>query len=119
LVADGAERERQLFAEAMAKRNAGQSTNGLRVFRQDADLGDTRAMVELGQSYMEDREGAAKDYREAMQWFRKAADAGNPSGMLFLGLCITWETAFPRILAALAFVNLIWPTLILSFGPPA
>jgi len=76
-------------------------------------------MVELGQSYMEDREGAAKDYREAMQWFRKAADAGNPSGMLFLGLCITWETAFPRILAALAFVNLIWPTLILSFGPPA
>jgi len=54
-----------------------------------------------------------------MQWFRKAADAGNPSGMLFLGLCITWETAFPRILAALAFVNLIWPTLILSFGPPA
>ncbi len=50
-----------------------------------ANRGDTRAMVVVGEIYMEDSPVVSKDYPQALLWFRKAADAGNPSGMLFLG----------------------------------
>jgi hypothetical protein len=52
---------------------------GRELLRQAANRGDLQAMVELGEANMEDHAG------EAAQWFRKAADAGNQSGMLHLG----------------------------------
>ncbi len=43
------------------------------LFRQGAELGDAASMTELGR--------IAKDNQEAVQWYRKAAEAGDPNGM--------------------------------------
>jgi serine/threonine protein kinase len=84
--ADNATRARKFYADGIAQRNAHQNAKALDLFRQAADLGDSQAMVELGELYMEDNAGSAGDVKEAAQWFRKAADAGNSSGMLHLGV---------------------------------
>ena len=55
-----------------------------RLFRQSADLGDTNAMKELGESY-DNGEGVTKDDLEALRWFLRAAGGGNTAAMLSLG----------------------------------
>jgi len=77
---DNAALARQLYEQS-------QVASGQRraLLRQAAELGEPRAMVDLGEIYREDREGGANHEREAMQWFRKAADAGSTAGMLHLG----------------------------------
>ncbi|MGA2215976.1 MAG: serine/threonine-protein kinase, partial [Bryobacteraceae bacterium] len=75
---------RQIYTEAADKLRAGKTQDALALFRQAADLGDSRAMQDLGEMFME---GAAvsKDDEEAARWFRKGADKGNTSAMLYLG----------------------------------
>jgi TPR repeat protein len=50
-----------------------------------AAKGDTDAMVKLGCSYSLGS-GVVKDRAKAALWFSKAADAGNTSGMVHLGM---------------------------------
>jgi TPR repeat protein len=42
-------------------------------------------MVELGEALMNDGDGVSADYPEALNWLRKAAAAGDSSGMVDLG----------------------------------
>ena len=79
-----AARARQLYDAADEKRRAGLLPEAVALLRQSAELGEARAMVELGERYR-DAEGAAKNSAEAMRWFLKAAQAGNGSGMVDLG----------------------------------
>jgi len=75
----------KLYSEAVDQRNAGRSAQAMALLRKAADLGDSRAMQELGEMYME---GAVvdKNDEEAAKWFRKGADKGNTAAMLYLGV---------------------------------
>jgi TPR repeat protein len=72
-------RARELCDEAEAKWRAHQPTTAIELFLQAANRGEPQCMDELGEIYMDENAG------EAAPWFRKAAEAGNPSGMLHLG----------------------------------
>jgi TPR repeat protein len=54
-------------------------------WRQLAEEGYAFAQVNLGMSYAVGQAGVAKDYGEAVRWFRKAAAQNNPLGQLYLG----------------------------------
>ena len=46
--------------------------------------GDSGAMVDVGLAY-EEGKGAHQDYKQAVSWYRKGADAGNAKGMRGVG----------------------------------
>jgi serine/threonine protein kinase len=75
---------RRLYSEAVEKNRAGKFDEAVKLYQQAADLGDPRAMQDLGEMFM-DGNGVAKDDEAAVQWFRKGADKGNTSAMVFLG----------------------------------
>lgn len=54
-------------------------------YRQAADAGDVRAMVDLGVMYAQGR-GVARDYSQAASLFKRAADAGSALGRYNLAL---------------------------------
>jgi serine/threonine protein kinase len=82
--ADKQAQARELYTTATEKLRAGKSKEAVDLFRQAADLGESRAMQDLGEIFME---GAVvdKNDEEAAKWFRKGADKGNTSAMLYLG----------------------------------
>jgi len=55
--------------------------------RKVAEGGDDRAQLRLGNAYYFGRGGVAVDYEKAFKWYKRAADAGNPSALFNLGLC--------------------------------
>jgi len=73
-----------LYSAAVEKRSGGKSAEAVALLRKAADLGDSRAMQDLGEMFME---GAVvdKNDEEAAKWFRKGADKGNTAAMLYLG----------------------------------
>jgi serine/threonine protein kinase len=77
-------RAKQLFDDAVAKRQTGHLEEAASLFNQAAELGDSSAMVELGEIYSSG-EGVPQDENKAMAWYRRSAEAGNPSGMVLLG----------------------------------
>jgi serine/threonine protein kinase len=74
----------QLYSTAAENLRAGKTQAAVALFRQAADLGDTRAMEDLGEIFMEGNV-VDKNEKEAEKWFRKGADQGNTSAMLSLG----------------------------------
>ncbi len=70
---DRTEEARQLYEDWVI-------THDRESLRRAAEMGNPRAMVDLGESYMDEQSG-----NEAVQWFLKAADSGDASGMLHLG----------------------------------
>jgi serine/threonine protein kinase len=78
-----AARARQLYEAAIEKRRGG-LPGAQDLFRQAANLGEPRAMLQMGEDYS-DGQDVTKDEKEAARWFRLSADAGNTSGMVFLG----------------------------------
>jgi serine/threonine protein kinase len=75
---------RQLYGEAGEKMRAGKSKEARDLLGQAADLGESRAMQDLGEMYLEGTV-VDKNEKEAEKWFRKAAANGNTSAMLSLG----------------------------------
>ncbi len=84
-----AERAKQLYAQGLARREQGHA-QALPLFRQAAELGDPRAMVELAEEALQ---GDNQERGEALRWFQKAAAAGDTTAMLNLGLI--YETGDP------------------------
>jgi serine/threonine-protein kinase len=78
---------KQYYTSAMEKKRDRQLKSALPLFQQAANLGEVRAMEELGEFYLED--GPTKNEKEAARWFQKAADAGSSTGMLYLGSMYT------------------------------
>ena len=74
-----------LYLDGKSKLRRKQYSAGYDLLRQAGELGETRAMIELGEAFMEDGEGHARDDEEALYWVGKAAGAGVPKGMLYLG----------------------------------
>jgi serine/threonine protein kinase len=77
-------RAQELYNAALAKRREGKPEDSAKFFLEAADLGDTNAMQELGESYASG-EGVSKDDLEALRWFLRAAGGGNTAAMLSLG----------------------------------
>jgi serine/threonine protein kinase len=74
----------KLYLEATDKLRTGKSKEAVDLFRVAADLGESRAMQDLGEIFLEGTV-VGKNYDEALKWFRKAAEKGNTSAMLSLG----------------------------------
>jgi hypothetical protein len=72
------------YDSAVAEKRAHQPRAALSLFKHAADMGDVRSMEEVGELLMED--SPVKNEQEAAVWFKKAADAGNSTAMLNLGL---------------------------------
>jgi serine/threonine protein kinase len=75
---------RALYNQAVEKNRAKKPDEAVKLFQQAADLGEVRAMQQLGEMFM-DGNGVEKDDEAAVRWFRKGADKGNTAAMLFLG----------------------------------
>jgi serine/threonine protein kinase len=73
-----------LYAQAVSERRAGHPETAFRLFRQVADLGDARSMLELG-NMLADGEGTPQNYEEAARWYRRAADRGSTNAKLLMG----------------------------------
>jgi len=82
---DGKKDGRRLYEEAVAYRNSGQQQQAIALFRQSADLDYVPAMVELGESFMNDGGAKPANYPEAKKWLLKAARAGDSSAMVDVG----------------------------------
>ena len=82
---DKAARMRQLYDDGVAARHAGQKNKAVSAFRQAADLGEARAMEQLGEINSEGIEDGGGNVQEATSWFRKAAELGSIPAMLNLG----------------------------------
>jgi serine/threonine-protein kinase len=74
----------QLFDEGRAKRQEGHLEDAASLFEQAAQLGNTSAMVDLGECYSSG-DGVPQDENKALEWFKKAAEAGSTAGMVSLG----------------------------------
>jgi len=74
----------QLFDEGRAKRQEGHLEDAASRFEQAAQLGNTNAMVDLGECYSSG-DGRPQDENRALAWFQRAAEAGNTAGMVSLG----------------------------------
>ena len=89
---------KELYAEALGARQAGQIGKALALYQKAAELGEPRAMVDLGQIFLGDEVLTRdyKDYTEAVRSFRTAAVAGNSWGMVFLGGMYSQGTGVPK-----------------------
>jgi TPR repeat protein len=90
---------RRLYEEGVAKSLAS-SRAALSLFRQAAELGETRAMVALAER---DLEGDSSEKQQALQWFRRAADLGNTGAMRDLGAMYYMGEGVPEDFERAAF----------------
>ncbi len=70
---------KSLYESGMAESQAGNSDKAMALFRQAAEMGDVRAMLEVAE------EGLDSDNGDSERWFRKAAELGDSTAMLNLG----------------------------------
>jgi TPR repeat protein len=61
-----------------------------------ANDGDEEAQVELGNGYFRGQPGLPKDYAEAAQWYRKAAEQGNSAGQEHLATMYRYGRGVPQ-----------------------
>jgi hypothetical protein len=67
------------YENGLAERKAGHAGKALANFRQAAEMGDVRAMLEVAEAAWD------ADTGESERWFRKAAELGDSTAMLNLG----------------------------------
>lgn len=65
----------------------GAKAKGQAFIRRGADLGDLNAMMQLGHDY-QNGWGVAKDARQAVWWFTRAAEKGYAHAMFYLGILL-------------------------------
>ena len=71
-----------------------------------AEAGDPIAQYDLGMMYL-DGDGVGKDSKEAVKWFRKAADQGNALSQNYLGfMCRDGKGVLANHVAAYAWINI-------------
>ncbi len=63
--------------------------------RAAANTGDPKAQLELGHRYFFGREGASKDYSQALIWYHKAADQGVVGAEVNLGVMYAYGKGVP------------------------
>jgi len=77
-------RAQEIFRAAEKKREEKKPEEALEYFHQAADLGNTDAMIELGQIY-QNGDGVDKSGTEAERWYLQASNKGSSLAMVYLG----------------------------------
>jgi TPR repeat protein len=73
--------------EAPSKEPENFPTEAERLYRSDAEKGKAKAQFQLGKAYFDGEKGLDKNMREAVRWFRRAADQGEVDASAYLGWC--------------------------------
>jgi TPR repeat protein len=73
------------FEQGSAAYNTGNYVRALEKLVPLAEAGDSRAQLMLGVMY-EDGNGVSRDIRQAIEWYRKAADQNNAEAQSFVGI---------------------------------
>ena len=68
----------------------------LYMLRRAADRGETDAQNDLGVSYLKGVNGAKQDYKEAVKWFKMAANSGNMHAQYNLAWCYARGHGVPQ-----------------------
>lgn len=71
------------FANGMSAQNT--NVDVIKYLRQQAEQGNTEALLYLGTAYDTGTHGVSQSYGEAMKWFRKAAEKGDAQGQFYVG----------------------------------
>jgi TPR repeat protein len=80
------ERERHGWVWKPVRQERGANDDPLARILAKSEMGDAVAQLSLGNSYYRGQ-GVAKNYVEAVKWFRKAAEQNLVGGQFFLGIC--------------------------------
>ena len=84
-----------LFALSMVSAQDGPPP-GRASLRERATKGDADAQFTLGKNYEAGRSGLKKDFEQASNWYRLAADQGDPFAQASLGLLYRFGKGVPR-----------------------
>ncbi|KAF0187214.1 MAG: hypothetical protein FD163_489 [Hyphomonadaceae bacterium] len=76
---------RQIYAQALARTQAGDAAGARQLMTRAADMGDTRAQNRLAKMY-ERGEGVTRDLTQARRWTERAAQAGSRQAQHNLGV---------------------------------
>ena len=68
-------------------KNRAEREEMVKLFRRGAELGDDRAQHQLGLCCENGTAGVAKDYTNALKWYRMAAEQGNAAAQFEFGCC--------------------------------
>jgi membrane associated rhomboid family serine protease len=80
----------------IANQRFGDQPGAMAAHRQAADLGDSSAQSYLGSIYDSGGQGLPKDGAQAVYWYRRAADQGDPGAQQScLGLCHQYRSCDP------------------------
>lgn len=101
------------FQQALALGRSGRQQDAIPAFTPLAEAGHPRAMLMLGRAYMtgpagtgagarDQRQEPKQDLNQAMAWFRKAAEAGNSLGLVWMGQVDELRRENPSALEAAA-----------------
>ncbi len=74
------------LAAIYSKESAYEAKDVFALYLKAADLGDERAMANVGWAYLEGK-GVAKDEKKAFAYFQKSAELGDVAGISALGRC--------------------------------
>jgi TPR repeat protein len=87
------------FQNGLNAFNAGDYAKAFSIWWPLARNGDAKSEASLGFMYYSGK-GVRRDDRQSLFWFRRAADAGQPTAQFFLGLQYFYGRGVPRDLAA-------------------
>ena len=79
------EEGRKNYEKAQAFSDKGSKTTALKYYLKAAEAGIVPAMVACGNLYLDGKDGIKKNVSKAMEWFQKAASAGNLTAMNNIG----------------------------------
>jgi TPR repeat protein len=85
-----------LFRKGLAAKDRDDYREATRWWREAAELGEIRAMLQLAWVYSRGASGISRDHPESAKWYRKAAERGNPAAQHSLGVLYRDGQGVPR-----------------------
>jgi len=85
-----------LFRKGLAAKDRDDYREATRWWREAAELGEIRAMLQLAWVYSRGASGISRDHPESAKWYRKAAERGNPAAQHSLGALYRDGQGVPR-----------------------
>lgn len=82
---------------ALRYRREGQIPHALKCLQRCAYFGNSFAMFHLGYGYWDGGWGLKRDPKQAVQWFKRAAEDGNGAGMAVYAFCLMWGNGVKRV----------------------
>jgi uncharacterized protein len=81
---------------APASAQAAPQAGPLATLKKKADAGDAAAQIKLGDMYSLGSDGVGRNLPEALKWYKKAADTGNPDAETKMGMMLEGGFGTPK-----------------------